>query len=248
MLSFIVPAHDEARLLGPTLENLHQAARSHGLAPGRGYEIVVVDDASTDATAAIANRCGARVVQVAFRHIAATRNAGVRAAAGEVLLFVDADTRVDAGVVSAALAALGTGAVGGGAAVRLLGAPRRRERWLARVLEHAFRATRIAPGCFLFCTRAAFEAAGGFDERYFAGEDVAISRALSRVGRFVILRTPVWTSDRKLRTFPMRDHLALLRDFLRHGRGMLRSRERLALWYDARRHPDGEGPPGADKG
>lgn len=232
VLSFIVPAHDEAPLIGATLDALHAAARNLRLA----YEIVVVDDASTDDTAAIAEAAGARVEHVAHRHIAATRNAGARAARGDRFMFVDADTRVDAAVVGAAMAAMDAGAVGGGSAVRLLGKVAWHERWFTALLMVAFRITRIAPGCFLYCTRAAFEAVGGFDERYYAAEDVAMSRALARHGRTVILRQPAWTSDRKLRTFGAAAHLRLMLRFALRGPRILRSRDHLAMWYDKRRH------------
>lgn len=232
MISFIIPAHDEARLIATTLASIHDAARTCETA----YEVVVVDDDSSDGTAAIAESNGARVVPVQYRHIAATRNAGAKAAVGEVLVFVDADTTIDAAVLGAALARVRDGAVGGGAAVQLQGEASRRERFLIWLLIRVFRLTRIAPGCFIFCTRAAFDACGGFDESWFAGEDIAISRALARQGRFVILREPVWTSDRKLRTFSLRDHLRLGWAFLLRGRRILQSREHLKLWYDRRRN------------
>ncbi len=232
MISFIIPAHDEAQLIAATLASIHDAARACS-AP---YEIVVVDDDSSDETAAIAERNGACVVPVQYRHIAATRNAGAQASVGETLVFVDADTTIDADLLEAALAELRDGAIGGGAAVRLRGNANWRERLLVNLLVRVFRLTRIAPGCFVFCTRAAFDACGGFDESWFAGEDVAISRALAQQGRFVILHEPVWTSDRKLRTFSLRDHLRLAWTFLLHGRRILRSREHLKLWYDRRRH------------
>lgn len=92
MLSFILPAHDEAALIGATLEALHEAVRGLGIE----FETIVVDDASTDATAAIATAHGARVLQVSHRHIAATRNAGAAVARGAQLVFVDADTQVNA--------------------------------------------------------------------------------------------------------------------------------------------------------
>lgn len=231
MLSFVVPAHNEARLLGATLEGLRAAARAHTVA----YEILVVDDASTDRTAEVAAGAGARVLRVGYRHIAATRNAGAREAAGDVFVFVDADTLVGAGVLGAALDALAQGAVGGGAAVRLAGPSRAHERVMIEAAVLAFRLARIAPGCFVFCTRAAFDAAGGFDERYFAGEDVALSRALARQGRFVILREAVYTSARKLRTHSALDHLRLLGRFALRRRGLLRSRRGLELWYGERR-------------
>src|SRR5262252_6268199 len=50
MLSFVVPAHNEQACLGRTVQAIHAAAR----ATGRPYEVIVVDDASTDATAEVA--------------------------------------------------------------------------------------------------------------------------------------------------------------------------------------------------
>ena len=234
-IAFIVPAHDEARLLGATLDALRQAADTLR----RTYEILVVDDASTDATAEVARRHGARVLQVAHRHIAATRNAGAADSSADYLVFVDADTLVDADVVQAAVRALDGGAVGGGAAVRLAGDAAWHVRWAAALFVQVFRFTRIAPGCFLFCTRAAFARAGGFDERYFAGEDVAMSRALARQGRFRILHEGVRTSARKLQTFSAMEHLRLGLRFAWRGRRLLHSRSDLDLWYGDRRHgPD----------
>src|SRR5436190_13026059 len=112
MISFIVPAHNEQASLGRTLEAIHKAAR----AVGQPYEIIVVDDASTDATPEIAAQNNARVVSVNHRQIAATRNSGARAAQGERLFFVDADTIVNSQAIVSALQAMDKGAVGGGGA------------------------------------------------------------------------------------------------------------------------------------
>ncbi len=101
MISFIVPAHNEEALIGRTLSALHESARTLG----ETYEIIVANDASTDRTAAIALERGAHVVDVNRRQIAATRNAGARAAMGEMFVFVDADTAVTARVLRAALRA-----------------------------------------------------------------------------------------------------------------------------------------------
>ncbi|MBB3822700.1 glycosyltransferase involved in cell wall biosynthesis [Xanthomonas arboricola] len=231
MLSFVIPAHDEAALIGDTLQCLHACACALQL----DYEVIVVADACADDTAVIARGNGAQVLEVQLRHIAATRNAGAQAAQGERLLFLDADTLINPQVVGAALSALDAGAVGGGAQVHLHGNRVWSERTAQAVFGWFFRIAGIAPGCFLFCTRAAFATAGGFDTRYYAGEDVALSRALARCGRFVILRQTVHTSDRKLRSFSKREHLGLLLRFLWRGRRMLQTRDALGFWYQRRR-------------
>ena len=231
MISFIVPAYNEERLLGATLTSLHTAAQ----ALGERYEIVVADDASTDRTAEIARAHGAVVVACANRQISATRNAGAAAALGDRLVFVDADTRIDAAVLGAALQALRDGAVGGGAPVRFDGVVPWYARLLLPVVVLAFRAARLAAGCFVFCTRSAFVATGGFDTTLYAAEELAMSRSLKRQGRFVILREVVLTSGRKLRTHSARELLGLLLRLAPRGVAGVKQREGLDLWYAARR-------------
>jgi glycosyltransferase involved in cell wall biosynthesis len=235
MISFIVPAYNEEALIGRTLEALNRAAQTLGEA----YEIVVADDASSDRTADIAEAHGARVVRVERRQIAGTRNAGAREAIGDRLIFVDADTLVSASVLRGALDAMNRGAAGGGSGVSFDGTvPRYAER-VHPAMVRIFRALGIACGCFLFCTRGAFDAAGGFDETLFASEEITMSRALKRQGRFVVLRESVITSGRKLRMYSGRDVLRLFGSLLLAGPKALRSRDALEVWYGGRREdPD----------
>ena len=232
LISFIVPAHNEEPLLEGTLAAIHAAVR-----PLREpYEVIVVDDASTDRTAAVAEANGALVVRVNFRQIARTRNAGAAAATGKTLIFVDADTLVYPATVAATLAALGQGAVGGGATVYFGGVLPLWARGLLPLLRLSLRVGRLASGCYVFCSRAAFDAAGGFDERFYAAEEVFFSRALRRVGRVAILRQSVTTSGRKLRTHSIWDLVRLCGVAVRLGSAALRSRDALSLWYGERRH------------
>ena len=231
MITFVIPAHKEERLLGPTLDAIHVAAKPID----QPYELIVADDASTDSTASVAERHGARVVRVDHRQIAGTRNAGAREGNGEVLFFVDADTAVTEDLVRAAAEALRDGAVTGGATARFDGRVPVYARVLIGVGIRLQRIVRLGSGCFLFCTRQAFDAVGGFDERLYAFEDIVMCRRLKRHGRFVVLREAVTTSGRNLRAHSGLDALRMLTGFVTRGPGFFRSRQGLDFWYHERR-------------
>lgn len=228
MISFVIPAHNEERYIGPTLRAVFASANS----TGESFEVVVADDASADHTAAIAREHGAKVVRIEKRQIAAARNAGAGAAKGDILFFVDADTQPTPAAVSAALRALRNGAVGGGSCVRFDGRVPAYAVVMACVFRLAFPVVGLAPGCFLFCTRSAYRAAGGFDEALYASEEVGFGRRLKRLGRFVILRQCVVTSARKLRSHTALEMLRIGLRLAAGGSAALRRREGLEFWYD----------------
>jgi glycosyltransferase involved in cell wall biosynthesis len=234
MLSFIVPAYNEELELPSTLSAIHAAARANA----DPYEIIVVNDASTDATAAVAVAGGARVVTIDRRQIAAARNAGAGEARGDVLFFVDADTRIAPSHVAGALRALAAGCAGGGARVTTDGVP----LW-GRVFVHVFSAfyftaANLGAGAFLFTTRRNFDAAGGFDKRLFAGEEVYFTMALKKLGQFRLLREPIVTSGRKLRMNSAWHILGRSVGIILRGKRGVRSRDKLDLWYDGRRETE----------
>jgi glycosyltransferase involved in cell wall biosynthesis len=212
VISFVVPAYDEERLIGRTLDSL----RAAGEALGEPFEIVVADDDSSDATPRIAAERGARVVPLKRRQIAAARNAGAAAARGEFLVFVDADTVAPAATVRAAVAAMRRGAVGGGSAVRFDG----------RLPLHA---RILLPGLTVLYRAA------GLDETLFGGEEVFLSRRLRSLGRFVLLREPVLTSGRKLRAYSGWEILRIMTTLARRGVRGVKSRDAMDLWYGPRR-------------
>src|SRR5262245_61299740 len=235
MISFIVPAYDEERLLGPTLRAIDAAGRAQDVP----FEVIVADDASADRTAAVARELGARVVSLCRRQIAAARNAGARAARGELLVFVDADTVVTPSVVRAAVDAVRDGAVGGGSRFRFDDPIPRYGKIMVAIATPLYRTFRLASGCFLFCTRDAFARAGGFDETLLAAEELAMSRALHRQGRFVVLPQAVTTSGRKLRAYSGREVLCLLAQLLLSGSSVRQRHTGLDLWYGERRADPG---------
>jgi len=235
MISFIVPAYNEEHELSKTLAAIRTAASG----AAQPYEIIVVDDASTDATPEIASRVGAKVIPINRRQIAAARNAGGRVAQGEYLFFIDADTRIDRAHVSGGIAALEGGYAGGSARVAMDGFVPIWGRMLLRGFASVYFGLNLGAGAFLFTTRRNFDSTGGFDEQYFAGEEVYFSIALKKLGGFKVLREPVVTSARKMRMYPAKDFLPKFFGVILRGPRGVRSRAKLSLWYDGKRerHP-----------
>ncbi len=178
--SLIVPAYNEERLLPRLLDSVNVARTAYA---GVGsVEVIVADNSSTDGTASIAAARGARVVSVEKRVIAAARNGGARAARGEILAFIDADSQVHPRTFAEIDSALATGRVVGGATGVTV------ERWSAGI---AVAYAVMLPLVFItgmdtgvvFCRREDFEAMGGYDEDILIAEDVAFLQALRRLGK-----------------------------------------------------------------
>jgi glycosyltransferase involved in cell wall biosynthesis len=230
MISFIIPAHNEEQHLGETLRAIVASANAFG----EPFEVIVVDDSSTDHTGEIARDAGATVVRVEHRQISATRNAGARVAQGDLLMFVDADTIISPDVVRSAREAIQNGAIGGGCAFRFDGDV---PLWARLILPPGVllaRVIKFVGGCCLFSTREAFDASGAFSEDYFAAEELSFIRALKQRGRFVILRPLVVTSGRKLRQFSFWKLLGVAWNLVFHGAEKYRQREGLEIWYGDR--------------
>lgn len=235
LVSFVVPAYNEQAFLPATLRAIHAAVADAGVE----YEIVVADDASTDLTPRIAESLEARVVRVEHRQIAATRNAGARFSRGAMLMFVDADTIITPKAVRRAIDSMQAGAVGGSSPIAWDGRIPLYARILTAPVMLAYRVFGFGTGAFLFCTREAFDAAGGFDETLYAAEEVLFARSLRAQGRFAWLRDcPVLTSARKLRTHSGLEIMAHLWRFTFGGLRGLQSRAHKDLWYASERRVD----------
>lgn len=188
-VSIVVPVLDEASGI---------AARLSALAPLRaaGAEVIVVDGGSSDGTAALAAAHCDRVL-AALRGRAAQMNAGAAGARGDILLFLHADTQLPEGALAAIAAGLqGSGRVWGRFDVTIEG----RSPLLplvAAMMNLRSRLTGVATGDqAMFVRRAAFEQAGRFPDIPLM-EDIALSRALKRIGPPLCLRQRVRTSGRR---------------------------------------------------
>lgn len=230
MISFIVPAFNEECLLGRTLEAIQEAAKD----VDANYELIVVDDNSSDSTGTIAYAHGATVVKVDHRQISATRNSGAQAANGRLLVFVDADTVISTEILRSTLAAINNRSIGGGAAFRFDGYVPIHGRVIQWLLHRLSRLAKLGGGCYLFCTRDAFERVGGFDETVYGGEEIILSRSLKKLGAFVLLEQTVLTSGRRLRIYSFWESMRIIAR-VAMSCGKIEDRNSGWFWYDGRR-------------
>jgi glycosyltransferase involved in cell wall biosynthesis len=208
-VTVVIPAYNEEKQIGATLRSVLQACRRLQSRGGEA-EVIVVDNGSSDGTRAAVERFGGPVrwVLCKQRGAARARNAGARAATGDALVFLDADSRLPPNALTRVLAHCrlerdaGISSLG-----RLDGGVRARCWWLfwdhVRLLPLA-RAK--AMPAFMFCTREAFERLGGFDERVAIGEEWPILAETWRRDRrrFVYDRgLVVRTSSRRMELQPL---------------------------------------------
>lgn len=180
-ISLVIPAWNEELLL-PRLLDTVDAARARYRSGSAAVEVIVADNDSSDHTAAIARERGCRVAFVERRRIACARNGGARLAAGRILAFVDADSRIHPETFNAIERCMESDRwVAGATGVHL-------DRWsLGIAVTYAL----LVPWVWLlrmdtgvvFCRQADFAAVGGYDERREFGEDVHLLWDLRRLGR-----------------------------------------------------------------
>src|SRR5437667_689396 len=181
-VSVVVCSYNGARTIGDCLDGLARLDYPD-------YEVIVVDDGSRDATAAIAHRYAPVLIQTPNRGLSHARNAGLAAATGEIVAYIDDDARPDpqwlrylaatfmstahAGVGGPNIAPPGDGPIAECVA-RAPGGP-------VHVLLNDREAEHI-PGCNMAFRKSCLEAIGGFDPQFrTAGDDVDVCwRLLAR--------------------------------------------------------------------
>ena len=179
--SLIIPAFNEEAYLPALLNSVAKARARYAGGPDE-IETVVVDNASTDATADLARSGGCRVVREDRRIIAAVRNTGARNARGHVFVFVDADNLMHPDTFNAIDRSLSTGKVVGGAS-----GVKMQRMSLGIAVTYALMVplvwlTRMDTGV-VFCRREDFEAIRGYNEDRLFAEDVQLLWDLMRLGR-----------------------------------------------------------------
>ena len=188
-VSVVIPTLNEERYLPALLDDL--ASQTFPV-----HEIIVADAGSRDATVALAERRGAKIVPGGLPAVG--RNRGADAAEGELLLFLDADIRLGSDAVEVALDGMKQDALDAASCwfrpdsdagfLRL-------NHWMSC---HYFRlSSRLgwphSIGAFLLLPRALHQGIGGFDTSILVAEDQDYVRRIARRARYGFMRRPVVT-------------------------------------------------------
>ena len=244
--SLIIPAYNEEAYLPRLLDTVDRARRAYR-GGADAIEVIVADNASTDATAHLARARACRTVSVEKRVIGAVRNGGAGVARGEILAFIDADSQIHPETFNEIDRVLAGGPVIGGTTGITF---ERRSAGLTctygllTLLGVVFRGVRglrdlsVDTGV-VFCRRRDFDAISGYRESHLWGEDVWLLLDLRRLG---------WKTGRRLVSGTNAKAIFSTRKFDRHGDWhyftipprlawqMLLGRKDMArrYWYDAR--------------
>jgi rSAM/selenodomain-associated transferase 2 len=197
-ISIVIPILNEAITLDAFLRNLSQQQRK--------FEIILADGGSTDGTLEVLNRFpGVKLIRSGGGR-GRQMNEGAREARGEILLFLHADTILLENALRKIEEALADSSVAAGSFSLEFDHPGRFFRILSIFgrINHPF-FTYGDQGLFL--RASTFRRIGGFKEIPVM-EDVEIQERLRKIGAFIKLKEPVFTSVRRyLRNGPLRQHL-----------------------------------------
>ena len=205
-ISVVVPALDEERRIEPALRAL--------VASRDWHEVILVDGGSRDRTVELARRVAGVQVLEAPRGRARQMNAGARAAAGDVLLFLHADVALPEDARDRVAIALADPEVVAGA-FRTWTVPDEPRRWLAPLLHLGDLRSRYSGLPYgdqaVFVRAAVFQKIGGFPNQPLM-EDLELARRLRRIGRLRIVPARVRVSGRRFLARPI--YYFLLVNFL----------------------------------
>jgi glycosyltransferase involved in cell wall biosynthesis len=239
-ISLVIPAYNEEAFLPALLQSV-EAARQRYVHGADRIEVIVGDNMSTDRTAAIAREFGYIAVSVEKRCIGAARNGGASVASGEILCFIDADSRIDPETFNAIDEVMQTGKVSIGATGVVPDRTSAGIRATILIFEVIGRLTGMDTGV-IFCRREDFVAIGGYDETRLAAEDVDLLVRLKAYGRKQgrrFVRLPAVKAVTSARKFDAHGDWHAVRIFLRTTWQMLFDKKNFnrfakRYWYDVR--------------
>ncbi len=210
-ISFVIPAYNEEKYLGACLASVTEQIKQH---PETGFEIIVVNNASTDKTREVAEKFeGVKIVDEPKKGLVAARNAGFKACSGELIANIDSDSILTPGWIARVLTEFknnkNLAAYSGPFIYYDLPVIVDLGIWiyyyfgfLSHLLnQYVLRVGALLQGGNIVMSREYFNKIGGYNLKLvFWGEDIDLARRLSKVGRVKFtFAHPMYSSGRRLK-------------------------------------------------
>lgn len=197
--SIVIPAYNEEKYIQETLEAIFHSDFS-GL-----YEVIIVCNGCTDATAEIAEKLGAKVFTVGSKGTPEAMNFGASQAKAETLIFLDADTLVSQNLLQDVAIARMQGYIGGRTVIRWSG-----NSLLAKLSPIVSYVHKHKWGGFCFIDKKLFDLIGGYRSGVIYGFDSDLSLRTEKKGKKAFLnKSYVISSNRRFEKEGWITHLLL---------------------------------------
>lgn len=199
-LSVIIPAHNEEKYIRTTLHSLQ-------LQTFQDFEVIVVANGCSDGTEGVVRRRvtmhgNVRLCSLPRAQVSAARNYGAQNARGEILVFLDADTQLDADALQKMYAMFGSreGTKGYGVGTTRVRPDVSKLKYsILMFLKNVFIRSGLYKGCsgVLICRRDDFLSVGGYDEQLAVREHRKLIVRLLKLGKYVCVPVMATTSMRR---------------------------------------------------
>lgn len=208
-ISFIIPSYNEAKYIGNCLKSILCQEVSHNL-----FELIVVDNESSDCTTEIATSFGAHVLINKKRGAASSRNMGALYAKGRFIAFIDADCILDSLWLAHMLKHISSPCVVASAAraTPITEGMTWVEKGWANIFvcksscqKREFTSVTSLGSSNMLIKKNIFEVVGGFDESLLSCEDYDLSQRLIKIGTLLI--------DEQIKVTHLRESKTLLELF-----------------------------------
>jgi glycosyltransferase involved in cell wall biosynthesis len=182
-VSIVIPAHNEEQFIEGCIKSIVEHCTHFTITP----EIIVVLNRCTDRTGIIAQGFGAHVVNNNSRNLANIRNTGIKAAKGDVIITIDADSAITSAYLLDFIKNIESGKfIGGGTRVDF---NRKSPGIIATkiLLDLYVRMSGLSCGAFWFYKKY-YDEIGGFRENLHFGEDIDFAKRLKKHGKSIGLK------------------------------------------------------------
>ncbi len=209
-ISIIIPIYNEEKLIEQTLNSILEAKYNFEEDYNNHLEIIIVDNNSTDNSIKICEKYDVKIVTEKIHNIAKVRNTGAKHATGDVLCFLDADSKVSKNIFSLIKERMSSDEyIGGGTKFKL----DRNNLFFRLIYLGSTLGSRIfgLSGVLIYIKKDDFENLGGFNEKYYAAEDIDFVLKMKNLGKAYnkkfsnIYQGYVITSSRKFKTVKLKD-------------------------------------------